>query len=176
MTKWLVTSDSHRRVHELHTAALLVPDAKLILHAGDESTDARWLQSQVDVPVIGVSGNWDTPTSDFPFSRVCQGRVPVFLTHGHRLQVKQDLSVLATAAKEAGASIAIFGHTHLPVVQEVDGVITLNPGSVSEPRGNHQATFAVIEFIENPPEISICVSHVTMTGDVVSSVIVAPKK
>ena len=39
---------------------------------------------------------------------------------------------------------ALFGHTHVAMMEEKDGLLILNPGSVSRPR-NGKASFAVLE-------------------------------
>ena len=37
-------------------------------------------------------------------------------------------------AKENGADIVMYGHTHVPYLKKVFGVTVLNPGSISLPR------------------------------------------
>ena len=70
----------------------------------------------------------------------------IFLTHGHRYGVKLGRQELAAAADRLGAKIAVYGHTHIPLVEERYGVITLCPGSVSEPRQeNRRPTYGVLE-------------------------------
>ena len=43
--------------------------------------------------------------------------------------------------------ILLTGHTHIPVVRQVNGKWLLNPGSVGFPKdGNPQAAYAVLEL------------------------------
>ena len=56
------------------------------------------------------------------------------MTHGHTMSVGYDNDRLLQAAKENGADIAMFGHTHLPYLATEDGIMLLNPGSLSKPR------------------------------------------
>lgn len=69
----------------------------------------------------------------------------VFITHGHRYNVKMALTNLAMKAKEMGADFVFFGHSHTPGVEMEEGVIYLNPGSISLPRGRAEKTYAVVE-------------------------------
>ena len=57
--------------------------------------------------------------------------VIIFATHGHLSNVKRedDFRTLIYQAKEAGADIALFGHTHYQYLAEHDGITLLNPGS-----------------------------------------------
>ena len=41
--------------------------------------------------------------------------------------------------------ILMFGHTHVPVLKKEDGVIYLNPGSISYPKSGSSASFALFE-------------------------------
>ena len=53
--------------------------------------------------------------------------------HGHRYGVKSDLTQLAINAKRRNYNIALYGHTHVPDVREVEGVTLINPGSARYP-------------------------------------------
>lgn len=53
---------------------------------------------------------------------------------------------LESELKDMGADIVFIGHTHLPMVREIDGTIVVNPGSVGQPRdGVPMASYAVWE-------------------------------
>ena len=49
------------------------------------------------------------------------------------------------AAREAGADILLFGHTHEPLCDFYDGLWILNPGSC---RGGFRPTYGVISLTE----------------------------
>jgi putative phosphoesterase len=70
-----------------------------------------------------------------------------FLCHGHRYSPSGSLSTLVAAARNNEADAALFGHTHVPFCETVDGLLLINPGSVGRPRSNAGATFAVIECL-----------------------------
>jgi predicted phosphodiesterase len=49
-----------------------------------------------------------------------------------------------------GAKLVLFGHTHRATSQVHRGILALNPGSISRPRGRDRPTFAVMEVPEVP--------------------------
>ena len=69
--------------------------------------------------------------------------VRIFVTHGHLYGVKRDLTALAGAAKDAGARLALFGHTHIQHLEERGGITLLNPGTAG--RFGHSG-YAVVEI------------------------------
>jgi putative phosphoesterase len=51
----------------------------------------------------------------------------------------------------ANTRLLACGHTHLPVVVEIDGVLHVNPGSVGRPvDGDGRASYALVEFGNSP--------------------------
>lgn len=175
--KLCIVSDTHLLQHELHAAALLSPDVDLFLHAGDETVDAIWLAKQVDVPVQGVAGNCDVPTSTYPIERVVDAGVRTYLTHGHRLGVNSSLDALAARAREIGATIAVYGHTHIAMVKEVDGVLLINPGSLSASRGGFKVcTYAVLTVDVQAGKAVCKVDHQTTDGRTLSSFVTSITK
>lgn len=111
------------------------PDA--VIHLGDCVEDARDLmRSYPNLAVRYVRGNNDFEP-DASFRTVFSpGGVPMYLTHGHQERVsRSSRGVLPRRALEAGCTVALFGHTHRVFCAEENGVLLLNPGSISLPRG-----------------------------------------
>jgi len=52
------------------------------------------------------------------------------------------------AAREAGASACLFGHTHVPHKSYSEGLLVLNPGSLSRPRNGWGPSFALLTVPE----------------------------
>ena len=52
----------------------------------------------------------------------------VLVTHGHYYGVSMDISGVAEEAKSRDCDAVFFGHTHKPVIEEIDGVLAINPG------------------------------------------------
>ena len=74
-----------------------------------------------------------------------------FMCHGHRYKLHNGYHSLRGAARTANADVALFGHSHIPYHQYVDGLWLINPGSIGQPRGKTDSTFAVIECADNAP-------------------------
>ena len=71
--------------------------------------------------------------------------VRVFMTHGHIYGVKRDLTALAGAAKDAGAQLALFGHTHIQHMEERNDITLLNPGTAGR---FGRSGYAVVEITD----------------------------
>lgn len=56
------------------------------------------------------------------------------MAHGHCHFVSLGLRDLAETARANGCSVAMFGHTHRPLIEESGGITVINPGSLSFPR------------------------------------------
>lgn len=73
--------------------------------------------------------------------------VPVYMTHGHLVGVSMGLDHLLANAQANHAQLAFFGHTHQLGVERHDGILMLNPGSISFPRGEFTrigGTYAIV--------------------------------
>ncbi len=70
----------------------------------------------------------------------------VFAAHGHQYGVKNGLERLYYAAFERGAKVACFGHTHMPLIQNTNGLLLFNPGAVGAVL---ESTYGIIKFEEN---------------------------
>ena len=60
-----------------------------------------------------------------------------FPTHGHRYHVKFGYQRLEYAAREVGAQVVLFGHTHVPYCEQYDGLWLLNPGACGGQNGSY---------------------------------------
>lgn len=144
MAKLLVFSDTH---HQTTASARIIgenKDVSAVIHAGDCTCDAEDLAAMYpDIPVHYVCGNNEF-FANAPLSLILDiGGVRIFVVHGHLQRVKYEktLSALKTAAKNAGAKLVIFGHTHVPYTEYFEDMTILNPGSARFTR-----TYAVAEL------------------------------
>lgn len=103
----------------------------MVFHLGDVSRDLEPLYLEwPELKVVSVPGNCDGWTGR-PLERIVEVEgVRLLLTHGHAYQVKAGLGGLIAAAREQGVDAALFGHTHRPHCEQVDGLWLFNPGSV----------------------------------------------
>ena len=105
----------------------------LCFFLGDGERDLAAVQSRYpQLPFYAVRGNCDPRSTLSASLTATLGGVCVFATHGHLYEVKHepDLDSLLRAAEEAGASLALFGHTHHAALEERGGITVLNPGSI----------------------------------------------
>lgn len=137
MIKVCVFSDSHGSSGPM-IAAIKREKPALCFFLGDGERDLAAAQAQFpSLPFYAVRGNCDW-RSELSESLVCSvGGVCVFAAHGHTCSVKYEpaLDSLAEAAAKAGASVALYGHTHQPFCAEREGILFVNPGSIG--RGAH---------------------------------------
>jgi putative phosphoesterase len=140
-----VIADTHvpRRARML--PATLIPHlehANLILHAGDLMDPTLLEGLAAYAPTRAVRGNLDPPeaglheTLEFEF-----GGVRVAMIHdsgpkkGRRSRMKRRFPQ---------ARVIVFGHSHIPWLEDEDGLLLLNPGSPTDKRGQPDHTFALL--------------------------------
>ena len=130
--KILVLSDSHGAISPMERAVEQVRP-NYILHLGDRERDAQQLEELFpEIPVLSVPGNCDYPPPGAQLALIREfGGIRVFMTHGHRYHVKSGLLSLELAAREAGANVAVFGHTHRAFCDDDGGLCLMNPGACS---------------------------------------------
>jgi putative phosphoesterase len=120
--------------------------ADLLLHAGD--VGELWVLDRLSAvaPVIAVHGNDETAAAqqELPYQQliVVAGQ-RILLTHAHypdqaaELESRRDdawgpkLAHRAAFGRRAGASIVVFGHTHIPMAHWYDGLLLVNPGAIA---------------------------------------------
>ena len=128
----LVLSDSHGNVGNMCRAVEQFRPHR-VLHLGDCQRDLEALRRAYPMlPMDGVPGNCDWGSSDQPERLTELGGVRIFLLHGHTRNVKSSPMAAMYAAREYGAQVLLFGHTHIPLVDNDGTLLTLNPGAVGD--------------------------------------------
>ena len=128
----LVLSDSHGRKNLLLQAVELHPEADAVIFLGDGERDIDFLKElHPEIKLYAVCGNCDFNSSLPPFLIEKFGGRTVYAAHGHYESVKYSLAVLMQKAHNCSASIALYGHTHVPDTKYDDEILYVNPGSVS---------------------------------------------
>jgi putative phosphoesterase len=115
--------------------------ADLILHGGD-LVGAGFLDElrALGPPIEAVYGNMDEPElkASLPKERVVEaGGVRIGLVHIPGPRVGREARLLA---RFPGCDAIVYGHTHVPQVEQHVGVWILNPGSPTERRSSPQRT------------------------------------
>ena len=144
----IVLSDSHGNTASLERAIASVGEKNidLIIHLGDIARDVDYLEMMYyPIKVVSVVGNNDFMRSGDHERVITFDGHKIFICHGHTLGVSYGTEKLETMARVKECEAALFGHTHTPTLKKCDdGLIVLNPGSVSRPRGS-KPSFAVLE-------------------------------
>ncbi len=141
--KILVLSDSHGQMAYMERAWEL-EEPETVIHLGDHDTDAQELARFAEhTPVLFVRGNCDFLRSTPKRLLVSLEGVRLLLMHGHEYGVKSGYLQAELAAREAGAQVLLFGHTHIPYCEWHNGLWMLNPGSCS---GRGRITYGVMEL------------------------------
>lgn len=146
--KLLVLSDSHGML-QFMCDAVEKEHPDYVIHLGDHDRDAEELARYYpQLPVTWVCGNCDR-FSDAPQTRTAvYGGKKIFFCHGHTLGVKGGLLRAVYAAREAGADVLLYGHTHIPIHDEADGLTVLNPGACGAKNFFGKPTYGVIEITQ----------------------------
>ena len=145
--KVAVFSDTHGvTIPMVRAVRKFEPDA--LVHLGDYDRDASVLLREFrELPLYNVSGNCDWEPLAPNVRIVSFGPVRAFLTHGHLYHVDYGrVDSLVYAAQEAGAQLALFGHTHIPLQEDLGGVKVVNPGTAGKGRTK---TWAMLEIFDN---------------------------
>lgn len=143
--KILVLSDTHGDLKSLEKAVNKYGrKADIIVHCGDGTRgEAMWLKNNcTDSAVICVKGNCDFGSSLNDVEVIDVSGKKIMITHGHLFSAKYGMGGLYRKAKEQGADIVLFGHTHTATDTTIDGVQFINPGSC----GGWHPTCAVAEI------------------------------
>lgn len=144
-----VLSDSHYVKRNLHQVSECIQNADIILHLGDGILDLEEIVDGFSGEVFGVTGNCDF-TREYPKERILDiSGKKIFMTHGHEYNVKMGYNNIFYKGKEIGADIVLFGHSHLAMIEDTDGILMMNPGSVYSGYGGSGRTIGFIELEEN---------------------------
>ncbi len=151
--KALVISDTHGNLDLVEEAGRRALEAGvgLVLHLGDDLEDAEPL-ARLGLEVRGVQGLYHPDyRQPEPANRllVRLGGLGFLLTHS-RLPHPHDLPEdgdPAGLARALGARAVLYGHTHVPAIEEEGGLLWVNPGHLkaSDKRG-HPPTLALLEI------------------------------
>ena len=150
----VVIADTHipRRARALPGAlSPYLERADLVLHAGDLMDPALLGELAMYAPVETVRGNLDPEglprTLEFGF-----GGAKVAMIHdsgpkrGRRSRMRRRFP---------DARVVVFGHSHIPLLEDEDGLMLLNPGSPTDRRRQPRHTFALLRAEEGDVQAEI---------------------
>jgi putative phosphoesterase len=134
--KVLILGDSH-----IHDRADEIPGEfmeifasgsyEIVIHTGDlVDPDVLSLVKKLGRRQYVVRGNMDY--LDLPKQAVFEvGGVKIGVVHGDQVRPRGNIEALTRIAKTINVNVLVSGHTHAPFITEHEGVIHVNPGSVT---------------------------------------------
>jgi hypothetical protein len=153
-----VISDTH-----LPSRGARIPDAALrhfagverIIHAGDHSTRAALDQLAAYAPVEAVQGNIEDAeiVATLPIKReLAIGGCSIGIVHilGERAHYARNARREFPAAR-----VVIFGHSHIPWLEDEGGLLLLNPGSATDRRRQPHCSIALLTIADGQPRAEI---------------------
>lgn len=146
--KILVISDTHgnlSKVYKVINSISNIIDG--VIHCGDIVEDADSLRIKYpNLKIYNVRGNCDYGSSVPNEDVFVLGGKKFFVTHGDLYGVNWGIDRLCYKGAEIGADICLYGHTHIPYIDNYNGIVILNPGSLSAPRGNSTYSYGIIKI------------------------------
>lgn len=143
----LLFSDSHGYTHNMIKVINKIKDIDMIIHLGDFIKDVFKIRDQYkDMIFEFVPGNNDW-TRDYPNEKILEldGK-KILITHGHLYNVKYDYQRIILRGKILKVDAVFFGHTHIAEEIFSDGMLVLNPGSISIPSQSEKPTYCLVEI------------------------------
>lgn len=96
--------------------------------------------------IIACRGNCDAEVDQMLLTFPCLGDYSLIVDDGHRLFATHGHRYTWDAfPKVKGPQIFLYGHTHLWELRKEGSLLICNPGSISLPKENRPATYAVYE-------------------------------
>jgi uncharacterized protein len=116
--------------------------ADLILHAGDLMDPALLDELGAYAPARAVRGNMDPPDARLP-------QTLEFSFGGARVAMIHDSGPKRgrwnrMRRRFPEARVVVFGHSHIPFMEDEDGLLLFNPGSPTDKRRQPRHTFGVL--------------------------------
>jgi len=143
MPRWGIISDTHNyfdpRIPKLFAGV------DHILHGGDIGQPKILHALENIAPVTAVLGNTDDPAFGYRLTEVLTLSGIKFLLH-HIVNPQGLEDSFAERIKKESPGVVIFGHTHKPFCEQIDGVLFFNPGYAGHTRFGMARSLAILEY------------------------------
>ena len=116
-----------------------------ILHAGDIGLPRILHQLEEVAPVTAVMGNTDDPGFGYRQTEVLELDKLKFLIH-HIVNPHQWSESVRRLLDRERPDAVVFGHTHKPFNETIQGVLFFNPGYAGKPRFGMPRSVAVLHL------------------------------
>ena len=160
--RFAVMSDSHGQTDNVGRLAARLTRAGIrqAVHLGDDYDDASALLA-AGLEVLRVPGVFSEyyQNPDIPNRLLTElGGLKVLLTHAdspHKNDRPEDREPSEMAAQER-PDLVLFGHSHLPAIEDREGILWVNPGHLkSEDKKGSPPSYAVIDTDSRPFKVRI---------------------
>lgn len=150
-----VIADTHIYPHSRRTipdqVKCLFTRAKVdvLIHAGDANSRSVLQELGEIAPLIAVPGNNDDDELHDMLPRTVRftaGRFRFGAIHGHGGRSAKQVVTDAFLGK---VDCAVFGHSHIPYMEQKDGTILFNPGSATDRRWHDHFGVGIITVTED---------------------------
>lgn len=153
MKKIIIVSDTHIPMRAKKLPQALVAEcqrADFIIHAGDWQTLDVYYELAAYAETDGVTGNvdpWDILDRFGKKKIFTFGDVRIGVIHGDGVRQTTEQRAFDAFADD-DVDIIVFGHSHIPVMRDVQGVTLFNPGSPTDKRQQPQYSFGLLEITD----------------------------
>lgn len=136
-----IIADTHGLVHP--RVADVFANVDHIVHAGDIGGEHVLRALRAVAPVTSVDGNNDDATGE-EIVRVEIAGLRILLTHILPRPSKPAKRVI-DSLRRMQTDVVIFGHSHLPHNERIDGVLFFNPASAGPRRFDYPVSVGLLE-------------------------------
>ena len=175
--KVFIASDIHGRIlrlrEMLHAIDLFEPDKIVLL--GDflyngprngvpddyDPMECSQLLNRYAKKIIGIRGNCDSRVDEMLLRFPLEDSRQLYLC-GYRCDMIHGDLLTGDLLNVSRGDILMFGHTHVPMLKKEDGVIYLNPGSISFPKNGSDPSYALMS------DTIIQIKHLSTHQDIMS--------
>ena len=148
----VVLSDTHGNTRAINGIQHLFDSADKVIHLGDHFYDMDSFAPSLKDKLITVYGNCDGGGED---KIITLDNVKILICHGDKYHVKLGLTRIFLKAKEIGANLVLFGHTHRAKIDYSEGITLLNPGSMTRFGKNSYAIIDIDDGVITPNLVEI---------------------
>ena len=138
--KILLVSDSHGNNEAINLLLKRYPKMDLYIHCGDSESDEFSLY-----PYRAVQGNCDCAW-DYPEYLVIPTPYGNMFVQ-HRPLAKSEL------LRQYNVKIFAYGHTHIRKYSIEQGIVCINPGSISFARDKYDGSYAILDIDEKEVKV-----------------------
>ena len=143
-----VISDTHGLLRPEALAAL--SGCQRIIHAGDIGKPEVLAGLRELAPLEAIRGNVDSGD----WAAAIPEQLDLQLG-GLRIHVTHDVKTMAIDPVADGIDVVIAGHSHQPKIEEVNGVLYLNPGSAGRRRFKLPISLALLDIEDGQPRAQL---------------------